>query len=716
MTQGILAQRRSRVLSIAEIWPVGAIVGIVGLAFVVGPSVIDGRIPGDLGDARFNSYILEHFFRWITDQDASFWNAGFFYPFPRTIAFSDNFLGNGFVYAIFRSLGFVREDAFRLWYITGFVVNFAAGDYALLRLGYSRFPAALGAFLFTFGLPITAQEGHAQLIYRFGVPLAVLALQNFRSRRRLYQLAMVAFWIGWQFYCSIYIGYFLSLLLLAIVFGHFLCHRGGPIAAMRSYSVNALQLLVGTTARGMAVFLFAVLALGTAMLLLCMPYIEVSHLYGFHRRWLEIALMLPRPASYLLANNSRIWPSSGSLFDALPMRHEHAMFIGIAPLLTVAIAITLRLANRTKFDHLFAPYATAVLLIGLLTVWTHGSSAYTLFASLPGVDAIRGVTRIITVLIFPCSILFASSLAAIIAARLRPSARFVIVALLSIVTLFECSYVVHYMKTKDDWQQHLSSLAARVPQQVPEAPILLLASQPDDPASWVGELDAMLFSQDRGWRTLNGYSGNVPPRPELSGACQDGAVALVSGLAFVGRDTEQNYADLMRHLVTVGYPRCDEASLLERPKLTPFAGPLPAQLMANVSLLIDHLSLVNDRIDISAKIINKSSISLPAYSTTGMPIRLSPRITESHATPAVLQNFAGWNSRQPIGFDVPPGTTHSIVFSVAIPTRPGTYRVALSMVQDGVAWFHDRGMHIPISTQMIEVAADHTVRVSDEGH
>ena len=46
--------------------------GAVGLAFVVGPSVIDGRIPGDIGDARFNSYVLEHFFRWITGQAPSF--------------------------------------------------------------------------------------------------------------------------------------------------------------------------------------------------------------------------------------------------------------------------------------------------------------------------------------------------------------------------------------------------------------------------------------------------------------------------------------------------------------------------------------------------------------------------------------------------------------------------------------------------------------------
>src|SRR5690349_23668832 len=102
------------------------LIGLAGLAFVVGPSVIQGRIPGDIGDARLTSYILEHFFRWITGQDARFWSADFFYPFPLTIAFGDNLLGNTFVYSVFRAVGFAREDAFRWWYVTGFVVNFTA--------------------------------------------------------------------------------------------------------------------------------------------------------------------------------------------------------------------------------------------------------------------------------------------------------------------------------------------------------------------------------------------------------------------------------------------------------------------------------------------------------------------------------------------------------------------------------------------------------------
>jgi len=48
------------------------------------------------------------------------------------------------------------------------------------RLGYL---ARGGGFLFAFGLPVTAQEAHAQLFYRFGVRGA-LALIEFGSKER----------------------------------------------------------------------------------------------------------------------------------------------------------------------------------------------------------------------------------------------------------------------------------------------------------------------------------------------------------------------------------------------------------------------------------------------------------------------------------------------------------------------------------------------------
>jgi hypothetical protein len=714
MHGGLLLRWRSLALTTVRTWAVGAFVATLGLAFVVGPSVFHGRIPGDFGDARFISYILEHFFRWTTGLDASFWSANFFYPFPLTIAYGDNFLGDGFVYAAFRLMGFVREDAFRLWYITGFVINFAVAVYALARLGFSRLPAALGAFLFTFGLPITAQEGHAQLLYRFGVPLAVLAFENFRVCKNLPNLVLVAFWATWQFYCSIYIGYFLSLLLISLACGHAICHPRGPISAVQAWAGEVPRLWSRSTPRTKIASLLVVLLLAACMVLLWMPYLEVSHLYGFRRQWSDVASMLPRPASYLLSNNSLLWPA-GRLFDALPMRHEHAMFIGIAPLLTIVIAVALQIMGWARLDSLFAPIAVAVLLLVLLTLWIHGFSAYRILTWLPGVNAVRGVTRIITVLLFPCGVMFAASLDAIIGARLPRWPRAVTVALLTMLAVFESSYIVHYVTTKRAWQERLTAVASELPPKVPPAPILLLAPQPGDPTLRSREIDAMLLAQDHNWRTLNGYSGNVPPRPELAGGCQDAAVSLVSGLTFLGRDSEQTYAALAREVLLVGYPPCDEAAQLRQPRITMFGGPLSAQLMANISLKIDGLRLQNSRLVVSATIINRSSLTLPAYSTTHTPIRLSPRFVDSQTAVADLAHLAGWNQRQPIGFDVPAGSARPIVFSIAPPSTPGTYRLAISMVQDGVAWFHNLGMQIPISVQTVDVAADHTVRLSGDG-
>ena len=333
---------------------------------------------------------------------------------------------------------------------------------------------------------------------------------------------------------------------------------------------------------------------------------------------------------------------------------------------------------------------------------------------LPGLNAIRGVTRIIAVLLFPCGVIFASSLDAISTARLPGWVPSATVVLLAFLVVFESCFIVHYAHNKHDWQERLAALAPRLPEKLPEAPILLLAPKPDDPAPWARELDAMLFAQDHGWRTLNGYSGSNPPRPELAGGCQDAAVSLVSGLTFLGRDPAQDYPPLARNVLMVGYPPCDPTTS-SLPRVSGFSGPLPAELMDHIRLEIEGLSLDGGRVDVRVLIANSSTITLPAYSTTGMPVRLSPRFVDSHAVPANLAHLPGWDRRQPIGFDVPPGSSRPIVFSITPPQTPGSYRFAISMVQDGVAWFHNFGMQIPLSRQTVHVTADRTLRVSDDG-
>ena len=122
-------------------------------------------IPGDLVDARFNSVILEHLYLWVLGQEPSLWSPGYFYPFEGVLAFSDNHFGSGGVYILNRWLGLSREQAFQGWLVAGCVLNFWATYYALRKLGFSIVSAGAGAFVYAFGLPSLAKEGHAQLTY-----------------------------------------------------------------------------------------------------------------------------------------------------------------------------------------------------------------------------------------------------------------------------------------------------------------------------------------------------------------------------------------------------------------------------------------------------------------------------------------------------------------------------------------------------------------------
>ena len=62
-------------------------------------------IPGDLGDARFNSVVLEHGYQWLTGQAAQLWSPSFFYPFERVLGLSDNHFGSGWSYILLRTFG-----------------------------------------------------------------------------------------------------------------------------------------------------------------------------------------------------------------------------------------------------------------------------------------------------------------------------------------------------------------------------------------------------------------------------------------------------------------------------------------------------------------------------------------------------------------------------------------------------------------------------------
>ena len=80
-----------------------ALLLLAGLVFYVHRATAGFTfVPGDLGDPRFNSVILEHLFQWVSGDAASLWTPSFFYPTTGTLAFSDNHFGSGPIYVLLR--------------------------------------------------------------------------------------------------------------------------------------------------------------------------------------------------------------------------------------------------------------------------------------------------------------------------------------------------------------------------------------------------------------------------------------------------------------------------------------------------------------------------------------------------------------------------------------------------------------------------------------
>src|SRR6056297_1887251 len=146
------------------------------------------HIPGDPGDARFNMYVLEHGYRWLTGLEESFWSPAFFYPESMVLAYSDAHIGTLPIYALLRIFGLIRESAFLGWIVISCLLNFVSAFFVIRKVIYSslfrNIASAMGAYIFTFGLPVVAQMGHAQLIPRFFVPVAFYALIRLFETKR----------------------------------------------------------------------------------------------------------------------------------------------------------------------------------------------------------------------------------------------------------------------------------------------------------------------------------------------------------------------------------------------------------------------------------------------------------------------------------------------------------------------------------------------------
>lgn len=525
-----------------------ALLGIVFFGYLMPLTAYFSAVPGDLGDVRYNAWALEHLYRVLTGRHhAGLWNPEHYYPFQGALAFSDNHFGSGASYLLARLLGLSREHAFNVWFITGTLLNFASALYVLRRLGFSIAASALGAFFFTFALPVSAKDGHAQLVHRFPAPLATLALWQMFERRRIADFSRVALFTVWQFYCSIYLGLFLVYLLAALSAGIVIARGRAGWAQWRAN-------LAAESARKRRIAAGVVLGSALALVYLGANYFFVARLYGANHGWsLEyITQFLPRPESYLIADTPLLaWLTA---YTYVPMRHEHNLFVGFGAL---ALLLTAMLARaRTPRPELTLSMLIALGLLMAGTLLIGFVSLYYLIAWIPGVSAIRCVSRIILVMLIPMAALIAAAVDMLVLRFARGAAsRAALMAGLALLLAVEPLSFVPNSTPIAEWQARLDAVKAKLPPSLPDDAILLVRSgSPRELMQVYAEGDAMLIGQDLGVPVLNGGSPFAPPGYRLT-RCVPVEERLQSYSRFMGGADVSAYA---RRVVVVDLAACSQ--------------------------------------------------------------------------------------------------------------------------------------------------------------
>lgn len=462
-----------------------------------------GQNIGDACDNRFNMFILEHGYQWLTGRVPHFWDAAMFYPATEnTVAMSVNHLGSLPIFALIRSVGLAREHAMTVWLAIVFALNYTSAAWVLKRLTGSQLGAAMGAWFFTFGMPVIGQAIHVQLFPRYFVPLALYFLIHAIRTHAWRPVILLVVAVVGQLYTDMYIGIFLLELL------GFFCIANLLLPATRG---NFLAWLLPRRPGPWLVRL--ALAIGAILVLLPMllPYLHAFRAVGA-RTWPVVVSLLFTPVSLMLPpDHALAWQWLDGLGRFQHSNGEHRMFIGGTLFLLAAIYWRLRRQGRGLADEtLLWTTLLAVLVAGILTARLSKSmSLYYLLYLLPGISSLRAITRIMLVLLLPLSLLLALFVQALEAhVATLPHRKLHALAGPALLLLLICDQAVtafphHTIGTDVDRVGAYTTAIQRHPSGFKAFALL-------GPNVVVNAVDALLVAQDTGVPTVNGYSGSFP--------------------------------------------------------------------------------------------------------------------------------------------------------------------------------------------------------------
>lgn len=460
--------------------------------------------PGDFIDARFNNYILEHAFQFLTFQIKDFWNAPFMFPEKDVVTYSDNLLGTAPFYAIFRVFGYDRETSFQLWFILITVLNYTAAYVLLNYLFKNKLASVIGAMIFAFSLSLQCQMGHAQTYTRFPMVLAILASLVFSKNFEVKWFFVAIFLLVYQLYCGIYLGFLLMFPIGVFMLTLFITKRQFFIRKVKE--------------KKWLLWMIVVLVVNAVLLLpLILPYLERAKLIGFYS-YQFVVNSIPTPMSYFFSwRGSLFWDMINETCIKYPAFWDHMLFSG--GIATIGIIFFVFLLPFTFLKQRFNkqnPEQLNYFLLWITCITTfifflriEQFSVYRLLFTMPGYGSMRALQRVINFELIFFSIGVAYLIHMI---KFKKPVMHVIIFILLVVLVISDNYVKDgfiHQRRKDESQKRISDLVLKI-KDLPKQSIL--SFEPDtftsNPTDY--HLDAMLASQSISIKTLNGYSATSP--------------------------------------------------------------------------------------------------------------------------------------------------------------------------------------------------------------
>jgi hypothetical protein len=453
----------------------------------------------DSSDPRHVNYVLERNHQWFQGlrPNEGFWSPPFCYPWQNVGTQTDSMLGMQPFFSVWRIAGVLTETSYQLCSMSLLVGCFIAA-WVFLRRGFSfgALAAAVGAFVFAFSSPRSAQIGHIMLFAHYATPLAVLGLVlEFRDSRldpRRWQWIWL-FFVGLvvQLYSSIYLTWFLLLLLILAL-------------AIALLLPPARSALIDSLRCKPKVWVAATAFAGLASLPLITPYLRASRVVP-GSSFAEVFVLLPQPESFLFGGYGNWIGNFTGLNQWQPIATlqyiwEQGLSLGFVT--TILALAGLWIQRRKPFTQVCVGAAAIALL--LMMRWPGGFTLWKwVFEVLPGANAIRAVSRVALLLLLIASY----GVASMFAFMTKKWGALPAAALALIVALEQGQTQMRY--EKDEPRKRSMTIAQTVPE---GCEVFFYTGLIEGRQEIVNsQLDAMWAGLITGIPTVNGYTSYQPP-------------------------------------------------------------------------------------------------------------------------------------------------------------------------------------------------------------